>query len=450
MVFKAFNYLIDRLEKPLVQRCCSVSSKSLLVHNKSILAQKKQDLVNLYNTKIREQVLLNEKYIAIQEGIIEVVCYSSAENYNKETIRQNLVEMMKTWIAYLNEVEKKITTQNPANLSSQEIDIIGKLTGVLKSFARGFYEGLDSINISIMGEIFKEIWPKLKIIINAFSTNVDIIENIIQFTKHFMRGMKDDFKVYLEDYIKCLIEGYKISPISSYLYGFEVLVTVFYKDSSVRTIINNLFNEFCQITFDNYLTSLTDVKVGSELGEDFFGMINRLIKLSPFVLLDSPQFEKIIKLCVDSIGIKEMEIEKTILVFLHKILNYKNSGILTDAPPDVAEIYQRNIVLLVEKYSDEIVKRVLTDIYSVPPAVIIDFLKDLIFKFIELSSDSAVKGFSKHLAALPSDCLTKKEKEQFLDCVRNFKEDKMDSIIDKLISRCQNKHIRDQPLSTVV
>ena len=96
MVFKAFNYLIDRLENPLVQRCCSVSSKSLLVHNKSILAQKKQDLVNLYNTKIREQVLLNEKYIAIQEGIIEVVCYSSAENYNKETIRQLTNDVVET------------------------------------------------------------------------------------------------------------------------------------------------------------------------------------------------------------------------------------------------------------------------------------------------------------------------------------------------------------------
>ena len=77
--------------------------------------------MNLYNTKIKDKALINLKYLSLQEGIIQVICYSSAENYNKESIRANIVEMMKTWIIYLNEVEKKITTQDPSNLSKQEI-----------------------------------------------------------------------------------------------------------------------------------------------------------------------------------------------------------------------------------------------------------------------------------------------------------------------------------------
>ena len=185
--------------------------------------------------------------------------------------------MMKTWIIYLNEVEKKITTQDPSNLSKQEILAIIQLLDVLKSFSRGCFEGLDNSNISIMSEIFKEIWPKIKKIINAFSTKCDIIEGIIQLTKYFMRGMKDDFKIYLEEYIKCLIDGYKLSPISSYIYGFEVLLTVFSKDNTVRTIIDNLFSEFCQITFDNYLTYFESKKI-CELNFANFQGINEIKK----------------------------------------------------------------------------------------------------------------------------------------------------------------------------
>ena len=117
--------------------------------------------MNLYNTKIKDKALINLKYLSLQEGIIQVICYSSAENYNKESIRANIVEMMKTWIIYLNEVEKKITTQDPSNLSKQEILAIIQLLDVLKSFSRGCFEGLDNSNISIMSEIFKEIWPKM-------------------------------------------------------------------------------------------------------------------------------------------------------------------------------------------------------------------------------------------------------------------------------------------------
>lgn len=450
MLFKAFNYLMDRLDNPLVLKYCSVSCKDLLINNKQILSTKKHDLVNLYNTKIKDKALVNLKYLSLQEGIIQVICYSSAENYNKESIRANIVEMMKTWIIYLNEVEKKITAQDPSNLTKQEILAILQLLDVLKSFSRGCFEGLDNSNLSIMAEIFKEIWPKIKIIINAFSTKSDIIEGIIQLTKYFMRGMKDDFKIYLEEYIKCLIDGYKLAPISSYIYGFEVLLTVFSKDSSVRTIIDNLFSEFCQITFDNYLTSLSDLTVSCELGEDFFGMLNRLVKLNPFVFFDSPQIEKIIQLCVGNIGINEIELGKSIIMLLCKILTYYKLPEFAGVDQEVINMYARKINIIVIKYSDEIVRQILQTFYEVPPASITDLLKDLVFDLILYSGELALKTFEKHLVSLPSDCLTDKEKENFISYIRNYNEEKLDQLLDRLIKRCQNKHIRGKNSSKVL
>ena len=95
------------------------------------------------------------------------------------------------------------------------------------------------------------------------STDSDIVENIIQFIKIYMRGLNDDFIKFIPEYVNCIINGYKLSPISSYLYAFEILVTVFprRKEEEIKSLLNNTFNELCKITLSTYIKNQFDLNI---------------------------------------------------------------------------------------------------------------------------------------------------------------------------------------------
>ena len=59
------------------------------------------------------------------------------------------------------------------------------------------------------------------------SNDKGIVENCIQLIKVYMRGLVNNFIKFIPEYVNCIINGYKSNPISSYIYAFEILVTVF-------------------------------------------------------------------------------------------------------------------------------------------------------------------------------------------------------------------------------
>ena len=80
------------------------------------------------------------------------------------------------------------------------MDLLKDLLDLLKIIIRAGYDGLKSANFQIMTEIFKEIWPIMKDIMWKFNNVQDIVESSTQLIKIFMRGMRDNFKFYLNDY----------------------------------------------------------------------------------------------------------------------------------------------------------------------------------------------------------------------------------------------------------
>ena len=90
-----------------------------------------------------------------------------------------------------------------------------------------------------MYEIFEEIQATIFYILNKLSTDSDIVENAIQFIKIYMRGLTENFIKYIPEYVNSIINGYKLTPISSYLYAFEILVTAYprRKEEEIKIII---------------------------------------------------------------------------------------------------------------------------------------------------------------------------------------------------------------------
>ena len=137
-----------------------------------------------------------------------------------------------------------------------------------------------------------------------------------------MRGMGSEFKKYLEDYLNLILEGYKINPISSYIYAFEVVATVFANDSSVEGVLKIMLKELCLQTFNHYLTTPEEFENNIHLTEDFFGLLYRLIRLNPLIILDFELFENIIYISIENIGISHPDSAKNIIYLLDKIITF--------------------------------------------------------------------------------------------------------------------------------
>lgn len=416
-------------------------------NHKQILSGNSEELITFYNAKVKGKLLENDNYLAFAQGIIEIICYSSPDKNNSENIKKNVVEIYKPWVLLLNEVQTKLTEDTTKNITVEETNTLVGVLEVLKYISKGCYEGLDKTNRFIFSEIFVEIWPKIRFLLDRFSTNSDIIENLMQLIKYFMRGMDNNFQPYLEEYCRCLIKGYEITPISSYIYGFEILMTVFSDNQAARPAIDTIFSMFCELTLSKYLKSKEDLNTNVQLGEDFFGLLGRIMKLNPFVVLDSNQAETIIKTCVENLDINHIETSKAITLFLIRLFNYrklKSFSDLQQQQPELYEKYKMKADTLIKGISDEVTREILNTIYSAPVNPIFEQLKELVGFFINYSPENAYNYFAKNLVGCPSDCLTNKEKENFVNCIRNNDEDEMDNLLEKLVTRSRNKKRRER------
>ena len=404
-------------------------------------------MIDLYNNKIINNILNNSKYLPILEGIVEVICYNN-NNGNAE-IGNNLINIFKQWVLFLIEAKNKSMSQN-VQFSSEEMEKLIELLIVIKTISKSAFDGLSKDNYIIMEKIFNEIWPHLKILFNKFSTNNDLVEEIIQLIKFYMRGFKDNFKSYIPEYLNCLIEGYKLSPISSYLYGFEILITVFgnYEEENIKNMINVMFNQLCQVTFNSYIRNRNDLLINVQLGEDFFGLMYRILKISPIFLIDSEMLDNIISISLENLSIDQIQISKNIIIFINNLINCPYKTFLNEMKKknqDKYVIYYNKIQKKIEGFISSLIKEILQVLLLVPPNVIYENISELIMNLVKKQQTLSVKYFSEHLKEFPADVLTNKEKDNFIMLIQNIsiQEKKFEDYLEVILKRCQNKQIRD-------
>lgn len=398
--------------------------------------------MNFYNTKIKEKALNNENYLNILEGIVEVICYGD----NETEIKEYIVNIMTIWVVYFSEAKTK--SESEIALTDKELNQIIDLLKVIKVIIRAAYKQLSYDWITILSQIFKELWGNMKYFLIKYPINNEIVESLIQIIKSFMRGMKSDFKPYLEEFIAIIIQGYKTKAISSYLYGFEILVTVYCNDKSAYQMLNNVFYELISCTFTQYIKSTNDLENNSDLGLDFFGLLCRMIKLSPLLILNSVLFDQLFKFTIMNIDIQYIDMAKNIITFAINIIEYKKYPFFNEMNKDLTEQLAIVITDKINKHSDYLMSQLLDNLAQVPPTIIVEKLKELFFSCVINFPQTTYESFSKCLMTLPSDCLTNKEKEVFLSYISNYSENKLDDAIDKLIYRFQSKNMRAANIQT--
>ena len=294
-----------------------------MTKNKEIISESRKDLLILYEQKLKNKILENKNYLDIVGGLIKVITYSDNKNNKYELIKNTIIEIMKSWVLDLQEAKQLIEKNN--SLSPEHNQILEKLLIIIKTISKAGFEGLCENNRKIMYEILNEIWPIIIFIMQKMSTNCNIVESIIQLIKVYMRGLNNNFIKFIPEYINNMINGYKLYPISSYLYAFEILVTVFpeTKEQEIKLILNNTFNELYNITFNRYIKKEFDLNIYTQIGEDFFGMTYRIMKISPTILIDNNMLVNIINISLKYITTTQIEIAKNIIIFFQNIIKFE-------------------------------------------------------------------------------------------------------------------------------
>jgi hypothetical protein len=302
-----------------------------------------------------------------------------------------------------------------------------------------------------MFEVFRELWPDVLFIFNKNLKDSDIVENIIQLSKIYIKGLNNNFIQFIPNYLECIINGYKLKPISSYLYGYETLITIdqFGVSEQIKPLLNNSFNQLCQITLHGYIKNLKDEDDFIDIISDFYGLLYRILKHNPTILLDSELFEEIIKSVFDNYNIKEIEISKNIISFLSKIISYENLPFFLDIKKSDISKYQKykNIIQKkIENFGLLLCEKILKTFLDVPAESILEYNIDLLKDYVTYQNDLVINGMKYYMNFITNDILTNKEKEEFIFLIQNFqdKEKEFDDFINNFINRCESKQIRDR------
>ena len=266
-----------------------------------------------------------------------------------------------------------------------------------------------------------------------------------------MRGLDNNFIKFIPDYLESIINGYKLIPISSYLYGFEILVAAFNEDENneLKAILDKAFNNFCQITLNGYIKNEFDLNILIEIGYDFFGMLFRIMKKSPSLLLDSTLFQDIIKSALIYFNTNQIQEVKNIIIFFQQILSYESIPKFKEMQKKDNKLFEKykNIIQnQINNFSFLLCEKIIISFLDAPTEGVIEDIIDLIKDFIMYQKPLFIKGMEANLKNLSNDILTNKEKEEFINLINNFstKEKEFDKFIDMFKNRCVNKQIRNR------
>ena len=182
---------------------------------------------------------------------------------------------------------------------------------------------------------------------------------------------------------------------------------------------------------------------------DFYGLLYRILKHNPPILLNSELFDEIIKTGFDNYNTKEIELSKNIISFFSKTISYENLPFFKDIKNKDINIYQKykNIIQKkIENFTFLICEKILKTFLDVPIESILEYNNDLLKDFIIYQKVLVINGMKHYMQYISNDILTNKEKEEFIFLIQNFetKEEEFDEFINNFENRCESKQIRDK------
>ena len=371
--------------------------------------------MKIYDEKIKQELITKKHYRDILDGICCVV--SSIEDSN--LIKECFVELLKPWITHLHSAKTQLDSNQP--LTKEDNSIVINILDIMKVIVKRGYSEIKINDFGIFSQIFTEIWDIIKVFLT--SNNYNILESVIQLIKYFMRGMVNEFKPFLKEYLYYSKIGYDRMSAPPLLYAFEISLTVYINDEDEETkdLLKHMLKELIFKTFNSYLTSIKDYNDKPQLSEDFFGLMFRITKLHPFFILESELFETLLYNSIIYLDVPHLDTSNNIIYFINKLIVFhkhkKTQKLLDNKEFGFYYEKMKNNVL---KFGDMLVTKIINYLLTYPSGIVYDHLKDLIADILLQFPKEAGIWFSKASESLDSDILTNSEKIKMIALIESL------------------------------
>lgn len=415
----AFQYLVKGLSLPLIRKCMIISLNTLISSNKLFFSSKIQDLGFVYKTQIQDFLLKEDSSIEFLKSFCDVIFTID----NPDHIQLYFIEMCSPWIGKLFEISKVFSEDSSLLENKPQIEEFREILHIIKFMINSAYDAYlkdKSKSVSpLINKIFIEIWPAMRIIFNIPSDI--LVEASIQILKFFMRILKEQFLPYIDEFLKIIVTNYQVHPFCSYLYCFEITITVFGHMTSgdsfnyLQYILTNLYD----ITFNKYLTTPIQIANNPQLTNEVFGLLFRCIKINPILILGSDRFESIISTAIHNIDIKHPDTAINILNFLKKFLNFQSNQLIKELNSSQLDVINKKVLGLMNSMGETLVYKIFLYIQDVPLEAIFENLQEVLSSVI-YKYDNSIMWFSSTIEKISENKLTNSEKVKFIKYVNDY------------------------------
>ena len=235
-------------------------------------------------------------------------------------------------ILYLDWIKSSIRTiceMHAVNGAAEElVTVIHLMTVVIRYVARPN----SSTTVSLVN-YFEENWGLFGEILSVFGQNEDVVEAICRFFKYFMRQNQTRFTSLLQPTTNLILEGFRQTHISSYIYCGSVIVGEYgcherWKSenrfmSSCQSIIHQILTEFCDSTL-TFLASSPDAYTQNPfIVEDLYDLCGRSLQTIPQVMFSVEDvILRITQAAIAGIQLQHREANRSILRYLDCLLMF--------------------------------------------------------------------------------------------------------------------------------
>ena len=302
-----------------------------------------------------------------------------------------------------------------------------------------------------MLEIFKELWNFIGFLLNTMSSDINIVDNLIELIKVYIQGLEKKFKPFIEQYCTIIITNYQTTPLSAYLFSIETLISIFSNSKEVYNIIKLCFNNIYNITFDKYIKTENDLNNYINIAEDYFKALFHITRNSPILIFDSEVFPNIIKSALSLMNTQQIQVSENIMAFLDSVISFEEIYSFTQLQKkniSLSEMFRIKLINLIKEFSPLLCEKILNMFVNVPPVQVFEDLIRMMKDFIKYHRLIVYKDMEIQLNKLGNNIMTESEKNELLIIIKDFlhKEKDFDKFMEYLINRYVGRQIRNRPV----
>jgi len=322
----ALTFVIQGLNHPETASSAALSFKFLCEGCTHHLLQPHY-LDNIFNLYSNSHLLTLPDQLEVTEGLCQCV---SALPPDK------VLEASMQLVMPLGKVLQESVTDNAKDTSAMKV-ALDKLAHFFRTLNPRANQEPEVVRSACV-EIMKKLWVLFDKIIEKFKEpGYDAeMEKLCRCWKYGMRKSLQHFAPLLPQLLTSLVNVFKVSPRSCFMYTVSVCVDSFHSYTEVQGLLQSVYTSFVEKT----LTLLQDKNSfieQPEIVEDFFDMVTRFLIRYPEFVMRSPSLIEVWTCGLKGCTLEHKQSFVAVISFYREVVLQKNNGACNDMTKQILQ-----------------------------------------------------------------------------------------------------------------